>query len=395
MCETSRVFLRWWLVVGSLLLAGVEQLLRAEPPCQHIVLVSVDGLAAQYFTDPQADLPTLRALAAQGVRARGMITSFPSVTWPSHTSLITGTHPGRHGVIGNNAFDRRTQQEVVYIGDPMREKHEAIKVPTLYDVAHAGGLSCASVLWPCCNGADTLRYMIPDTNRAALLQKYTTPGLPEELKQAGIDLGKLGEWGWNKEYSQQRDNLYTDIVIYLLKKYRINLMLVHLITPDGVEHAKGPFTPEAYEAVKQSDANLKRIWETLQEPPFAGRSSLVVVSDHGFAPVERVLRPNVLFKEHGWIEVDANNRPIKRRVWCVGQGGGAFVYILDEEHKNELLKEVRELLAAQPGVAEILDISRFAEVGHVPPEENIESPHLLLATGPRASLRQWAERKLE
>ncbi|MBC7816238.1 MAG: alkaline phosphatase family protein, partial [Planctomycetaceae bacterium] len=54
---------------------------------KHVVLISVDGLAASYFDDPKAELPTLRMLAKQGARAEGMITTFPSVTWPSHTSL--------------------------------------------------------------------------------------------------------------------------------------------------------------------------------------------------------------------------------------------------------------------------------------------------------------------
>ena len=68
---------------------------------RHVVLVSVDGLAATYLDDPKADLPTLRELRQQGASAEGMITTFPSVTWPSHTSLITGTRPKLHGVLAN------------------------------------------------------------------------------------------------------------------------------------------------------------------------------------------------------------------------------------------------------------------------------------------------------
>src|SRR5688500_11813149 len=78
---------------------------RTESPVKHVVLVSIDGLAASYLDDTRAELPTLRKLAAEGASARGMITSFPSVTWPSHTSLITGVHPAKHGVIGNAVWD--------------------------------------------------------------------------------------------------------------------------------------------------------------------------------------------------------------------------------------------------------------------------------------------------
>src|SRR5688572_36433 len=82
-------------------LAIADDAAPAKVPVKHVVLVSIDGLAASYLDDKRAELPTLRKLAAEGASARGMITSFPSVTWPSHTSLITGVHPAKHGVIGN------------------------------------------------------------------------------------------------------------------------------------------------------------------------------------------------------------------------------------------------------------------------------------------------------
>ena len=160
---------------------------------RHVVLISVDGLAASYLDDPQAELPTLRKLAKLGARAEGMLTTFPSVTWPAHTSLVTGTIAAKHGVIGNSVFDRRANRELVYIGDPELEKDQAIRVPTLYDVAHAAGWKCGSVIWPCCNGAKSLQWVIPDSNKVALHAKYTTPGFVDELKQADIDISELAD----------------------------------------------------------------------------------------------------------------------------------------------------------------------------------------------------------
>src|ERR1043165_5124764 len=100
------------------------------PPVKHVVLVSIDGLAASYLDDPRADMPTIRKLAKSGAVAKGMITSFPSVTWPAHTSLVTGVQPARHGVIGNSVWSRKLDRPLVYIGDPELTKAEAVKVPT-------------------------------------------------------------------------------------------------------------------------------------------------------------------------------------------------------------------------------------------------------------------------
>lgn len=349
---------------------------------KHVVLVSVDGLAASYFDEPRAEMPFLRELARQGVRAEGMLTTFPSVTWPSHTSLVTGATPRRHGVLGNSTFDARAQREVVYIGDPVLEKDQAIRIPTLYDVAHQRGLSCGSVLWPCCNGASSLKWVIPDSNKPSLHERYTTPGLVEELAQAGIDISKLGEWGWNKQHATARDELYTATAKYLLSRHGVNLLLVHLITPDGVEHAYGPHTPEAYAAVAQSDAHLKQIWQTLQQPPLRGHSALFVVSDHGFASVEQLIRPNVLFHRQGWLELDENQRPLRRKVWCQSQGGSAFVYVLDDSQRDALLGQLKPLLKALPGVAALLEPEQYTALGLPSPGENPESPHLVLAAQP-------------
>lgn len=349
---------------------------------KHVVLISVDGLAASYFDDPKAELPTLRMLAKHGARAEGMITTFPSVTWPSHTSLITGTKAAKHGVIGNSVFDRRAGRELVYIGDPELEKADAIKVPTLYDVAHAAGLKCGSVIWPCCNGAKSLDWVIPDSNKQPIHDKYTTPGFVAELKDAGIDISELGKWGWDKKYSSPRDDLYTRVALHLLEKHKANLILLHLITPDGVEHAYGPHTPEAYKAVAEADANVKRIWDALQKPPFAGKSALFVTSDHGFAPIEKLIRPNVELKRLGLIETDDKNKPTKRQAWCVAQGGSAFIYLLDDAIRAEHLPRVKVALSKLGGVQHVIEPAEFASLGLPSPSENHEAPHLILATGP-------------
>src|SRR4029078_12590957 len=223
------------------------------PPIRHVVLVSIDGLAASYLDDPRADMPTLRKLAKAGASAKGMLTSFPSVTWPSHTSLITGVSPARHGVIGNSVWNRKLERALTYLREPEMTKDQAVRVPTLYDVAHKAGLKCGGVIWPCCNAAESLQWVIPDAGKAELHAKYTTPGFVAELGKAGIDISQLGAWGWAKERSTERDLLYTRVANYILAQHQANLVLFHLVTPDGVERAYGPHTPEAYQAVAESD----------------------------------------------------------------------------------------------------------------------------------------------
>ena len=372
------------LSIAIVLAAFATQSLHGAEPAlaRHVVLVSIDGLAASYLSDPKAELPTLRKLAAEGAVAKGMLTSFPSVTWPSHTSLVTGVSPARHGVIGNNVWDTKRNRGLTYIGDPELTKDQAIRVPTLYDAAHAAGLTSGSVIWPCCNDAKSLQWVIPDSNKPELHAKYTSPGFVDELGKAGIDISKLGEWGWSKERSTDRDLLYTRVANYLLEKHGVNLLLVHLITPDGVEHAYGPHTREAYAAVAESDQRIAEIWGTLHKPPLAGKSTLIVVSDHGFAPYEKFIRPNAVLKELGLIATDADGKVTQRDAWCVAQGGAAFVYILEEARRKELASKLREKLADIEGITGVLEPAEFAKLGVPSPDANPEAPHLVLTTGP-------------
>jgi predicted AlkP superfamily pyrophosphatase or phosphodiesterase len=348
---------------------------------KHVVLVSVDGLAASYLDDPKADLPTLRRLRKLGASADGMITSFPSVTWPSHTSLITGTRPRTHGVLANTTYDRRTRQPVIYIGDPVLTKDQTVRVPTLYDAAHVAGLKTAAIIWPATNGAASLDWMIPDAARSELHERYTTPGLVAELGAAGIDLSQLGAWGWQKQYALRRDRLYAQAAAWFVEKKHVNLLLVHLISADGIQHVFGPQTLPAYEAVAFEDRCVKLIADAIQKSPDAAEWALFVVSDHGFAPYEKLIRPNVILTRLGLIETDRAHNVVRRSAWSVTTGGSAFVYLFDPTalaRANEIRAELKKLDAIESA----LEPADFEKQGLPRPEDNAEMPQLVLTTRP-------------
>ena len=230
-------------------------------------------------------------------------------------------------------------------------------------------------------GADA-RLGDPRLEQGGAAARYTTPGFAKELADAGIDIAPLGTWGWDKKYSTPRDELYSRVARHLLARHRPSLLLLHYITPDGVEHAYGPHTPEAYKAVAESDRRVKEIWDALQRPPFAGQAALFVVSDHGFAPYEKIIQPNAIFKRLGLIETDVKGKVARRRAWCVSQGGSAFIYLLDADPKGELLTRVRGELAKVEGVRSVLGPDEFVKLGLPRPDDNPEMAQLVLTTGP-------------
>ena len=121
----------------------------------HVVLITIDGLGAYNLSDPHLPMPALHKLAAEGVVAEGMRVSNPSITWPNHTTLVTGVYAARHSVLFNGVLVRAGAGESVEI-DGARDKDSLVAVPTVYDLLHRAGYRTASVNWPCTRAAKTL-----------------------------------------------------------------------------------------------------------------------------------------------------------------------------------------------------------------------------------------------
>lgn len=231
--------------------SSAESATPAKPDSDRIVvLMSIDGLAAFYLDDPKAEMPTLRKLAAAGARAEGMRASTPTVTWPNHTTLVTGVSPARHGVVGNNYLDRATGKKVTLILDPVFDKDQIVKVPTLYDLAKAAGMKTTAIRWPATRNAKTLDWTIPTVSTFDLLHQYTTPALVRECQQAGIDLfaGESAQGGSESAGTKPSDDCCTRVFIRILHEHRPSLALLHVAQVDHDQHLHGPRSPEAFTA---------------------------------------------------------------------------------------------------------------------------------------------------
>ncbi len=374
------------ILVSGIVLVGLNcdhRSYSAEPSLErHVIILSIDGLAASYLNDPRAKLPNLRKLMKTGAYAEGMETVFPSVTWPAHVSIVTGASPARHGVISNSVLDRKTLDRIVYIGDPVFTKDQAVRVPTLYDVAHQHGMITAAIIWPACNGARTLDFIIPDSNRQEIHNKYTTPGLSDELYKNNISIRKLGAWGWDHKVSAMRDSTYTDVAKYLFQKYEPHLMMMHLITPDGFEHDYGPHCEEAYWACENADDRVGELWDAIQASPLKEKTTLIIVSDHGFAPVLQSINLNVHLRNLGMFTLDSGKKPKTRKAWSSANGGSAGIYILDEENKEAIREKLIKSVAELEGVERVLDVADFMKYGLPDPKENPQQADLMIAAKP-------------
>jgi len=364
---------------------------QAEPRTdQCVVLVTVDGLADYYLDDAKADMPTLHRMMREGARGH-MVCSFPTVTWPNHTSLITGATPRRHGVVGNNYFDRQTRKSVPLILDTEFDKEATVRVPTLYDAAHQAGLKTCGICWPASRSARSLDLQVPDMFGEGWTLYATQPWLAE-LRAEGLPVDSQGPWAGAVTGGVMRDWMYCRMAAQALRKHQPNLVLVHLVEMDHVEHRHAPRSPEAYWCASFSDDRIRDLIEAIDRSPMAGRTTLVVCGDHGFFPTQRDIRPNVRLSQLGLVKL-AGNKVVEQSAWCLSQGGGCGVYVLDIARRNEIIAQLRAELPKLEGVKAVFGPERLASIGQPTPTEDPRAPDMWLAAKENYSFSDGATGK--
>ncbi|HYE91239.1 MAG TPA: ectonucleotide pyrophosphatase/phosphodiesterase [Terriglobales bacterium] len=263
-------------------------------PARHrVVVVSIDGFAAFYWDDARARLPILRGLASGGAHAAGVETVFPSTTWPTHVSLVTGVSPGVHGVVANHVLNRATGDAEDLTGDPVYDAVDLLRVPTVYDVAHAAGRRTAAIDWPATRNARSLDFNLPFFKDQRVFETQTAPAVWEELRALGFPMDRQGEWAQLPKRFL-KDAMVARVAAHVAERHAPDLLLLHFLCVDSLQHLHGPRSPEAYWALEYVDGLIGRVLATL-----GGETTVFVVSDHGFLPSAREIRPNVRLRALG------------------------------------------------------------------------------------------------
>lgn len=241
-----------------------------------LIVISVDGLDHRYLRDAGKlglKIPNMRQLAREGEWADGVIGVFSTVTWPSHTTLITGKRPDEHGIRGN----RRPREE----GGDYYWTADLLKSRTLWQAAREAGIKTAAITWPVTVDAE-IDFNLPEAFARrkggwmdlATIRAKATPGLVEKI--IAFDPSFEQEW--------MDDRTRALAAVYLLKREPAGLILLHFVDHDAVAHEHGPFTPEAHAELERTDGY---IGEILRAAPQS--ATICLTADHGFERIDRAI----------------------------------------------------------------------------------------------------------
>jgi len=344
---------------------------------KHVVLITIDGFPAYMFADPKTPIPRIRQLAAEGVAAEGMLVSNPSVTWPNHTTLVTGVRPIRHSVVLNGIVIRRPNQPVTI--NPRLDKRELVAVPTIFDLLHTAKFRTAAINWPCTRGSDALDDDLPDTPEPLF---HTTPRLRNELIDQSI-LASDSDPAFRAFSSPARDEVWVRAACHVLKVRKPHLLLFHLLDSDLIHHRYGPQSPASYTTLALADARVGRILDILDQAGIREKTIIFVTADHGCANASKILQPNVVLRRAGLLEVGSSKQITRARVQVISEGGTGMVYFTNPATREDDRGKVLELLAEKEGIAEILTPDDYARFGLPSPASNPTMSELVIvaATG--------------
>lgn len=355
------------LFIATTLLCSIGvQAQKKESNVKHVILVTVDGFRPEFYLDSTYGMVTVRELMKGGVAAKGVDPVFPSVTYPDHTTMVTGVTPAKHGIFYNTPFEPGGQTGKWYWD------YNLIKTETLWGAMNKAGKTTACVRWPVTVGAP-IDYRIPeywDYKNMGDARSFTAEAThPQSLWKEVQDsaTGYLQAEDLNAENNELiQDENAARITAYLIRQYKPSFLAVHLACTDHYEHQEGREGYMVRAAVGGADRAIKSMLEATKRAGISDSTVIIVTGDHGFENIYRTFHPNYLLKQAGLLN-DAKSGDWKAQFHS--SGGAAFLQLKDPGDQQTAQK-VQQLLTALPDSVKqyfaVVDKAKLKTVGADP-----------------------------
>ena len=229
------------ILIGAWIAAAAQ-----SPARPLLILISLDGWRWDYLD--KADAPNLRALAARGAWAEGLIPAFPTLTFPNHYTIVTGLTPDHHGIVSNTMVDRSIGPSRFTMSSETAKNARWWGGEPIWATAIKQGRKSASMFWPGSEAIQPTHWKpydgdVPNTERVRQVLDWLR--LPEPERPAFITL------------------YFSDI--------------------DTASHETGPDSPETLAAAARLDDAIGSLLAGITRIGLADLATIIIVSDHGLA----------------------------------------------------------------------------------------------------------------
>ena len=322
-----------------------------------LVVISLDSMGFRDLNELRDLVPNLAQLIEKGTWVKKVQGIFPTLTYPSHTSIITGQYPAVHGVVNNTKLQPRRLSPDWYW------YRRDVKATPLYDVAREAGMTTAAFLWPVTAGSKidyNLAEIFPNriwTNQVMVSLKASSPWF---LMQMNHRYGKLRH-GIKQPWL---DDFITACAVDTLKNKQPDLTLIHLVDMDSMRHRYGVRSDEAKAALQRLDGRVARLIRATKDAGTYDQTNFVILGDHYQINVDKMIHLNQLFAKQGWLTPVDGKTTYKGnwRVTAKTCDGETYVYT----RGNVDLGKVKQVIAGVEGVEHIYDGAEAVKLGADP-----------------------------
>lgn len=239
--------IRYFVIVAAV--AGFVLAAGAAPRAEHVFIISIDGGSPVVIG--QSKMPVLKKLVKEGAHSWHAQTIKPSLTLPSHTSMLTGLPMEKHKVTWNN----------------WAPTNGIVGVPTVFSVAKPAGFSTAMFV-----GKEKFLHL-------------AQPGTVDEFYYDRANAVVVMKSDSGDRVVKKEGNIFAKMVAtnaadYIVKN-KPNLCFIHFTDTDTIGHEFGWGSPEQIKAFAETDAALDMILKAIGKAGIARRSVILISADHG------------------------------------------------------------------------------------------------------------------
>lgn len=301
---------------------------------KYVIVISFDAVSEEdlEFLSKQ---PNFSKLIKNGALIKNVESVYPSLTYPSHATIVTGKYPKNHGVINNTVLDFKNDNPDWYW------YRKYIKGDTIFDLAEKSGMKTCSILWPV-TARSKITYNMPEI--------FCTKRYDNQILKSALAGSKIYQVNMNKRFGYLRqgmdepylDNFATEVAKKTIRELKPNLILLHLIDSDSQKHKYGIENKEVIESLKRHDERLGEIIESLKLAGIYEDSTIIALGDHSQINVNNVIKLNSILMKNDLINVNGNKIKSYKAI-AKSCDGSSYIY-LKNKNDVETRKKVRDIL---------------------------------------------------
>lgn len=301
---------------------------------KYVVVISFDAVSSEDI-EILKQMKNFKNLIENGALIKNVESVYPSLTYPAHTTIVTGKYPNQHGVIDNTFLDINSNKPDWYL------YRKYIKCETLYDLAIEKGLTVSAILWPV-TGRSKITYNMPEIH----CNKFYDNQILKSLFAGS----PIYQYQMNKKFGHIRngikqpmlDDFSLEVAKETIKTKKPNLLLLHLIDVDYQKHSYGVDSDEVKSALRRHDMRLGEIIKSLKEVGIYEETTIIALGDHSQIDVNKVIRLNSLFKDENLIRI-YGNKIFNYSAISKSCDGCSYIYCKDEFSKDIVYKLLKKL----------------------------------------------------